>query len=275
VSGGKKVLRKFLGDETNNGLTLVFDFKMMNFKFTAEYFSNLIREMEEHYPSPFMPVYVFSNHDRSRSMYWLKGDMRKAKLLALFQLTVRGVPCLYYGEEIGMTNLRLPRATALDPIAHKLPPIPRFIIDSTGMLLNRDEARTPMQWDSSHNAGFSSAQKTWLPVHENFASVNVEKESGESDSLLNTVRAVMKIRNQERVLQEGSLELLGNLPKGVLGFTRNLQGRKITVLLNFDAQPKEFAFELSKTIFKVSECDEAKEKAIRLDGFGGMIVGRN
>ena len=272
VTGGRKVLRKFLGDDTNNGLTLVFDFAMMNFKFTAEYFHKLIREMEEHYPSPFMPVYVFSNHDRHRSIYLLKNDMRKTKLLALFQLTVRGVPCVYYGEEIGMADSRFAFATALDPIAHKFPFVPRFIFDRMGVLINRDEVRTPMQWDATHNAGFSSAKKTWLPVHENFPSINVEKESADQGSLLSTVRAVMKIRNREQALQEGSLELLGNLPNGVLGYARKLGNEKIIVLLNFDRQEKQFQFESSEYLFKLSSHDDATQKAIRLDGFGGIIV---
>ncbi|MFT3893818.1 MAG: alpha-amylase family glycosyl hydrolase [Anaerolineales bacterium] len=275
VSGSRKIIRKFLGDESNDGLTLVFDFQMMNFKFTAEYFGAMIREMEAHYPSPFMPVYVFSNHDKARSIERLGGDMQKAKLLALLQLTVRGVPCFYYGEEIGMSDLRFPFKTALDPIAHKFPFVPRFVFDRMGVLINRDDARTPMQWNATQNAGFSSAPKTWLPVHPNFPSVNVEKESAESDSLLNTIRAVMKIRNQEQALQEGSLNLLENLPNGVLGYKRKLAEKEITVFMNFDAQPKEFAFEFSNVMFKLSDRDEAKEKAIRLDGFGGVIVGRN
>ncbi len=272
VTGSKKVLRKFLGDETNNGLTLVFDFKMMNLRFTAEYFHNLIRDMQVHYPSPFMPVYVFSNHDRHRSIHWLKGDVRKAKLLALLQLTVRGVPCLYYGEEIGMANSRFPFATALDPIPHKFTFLPRFVADRMGMLINRDEVRTPMQWDGTRNAGFSSAAKTWLPVHENFPSINVEKESAVAGSLLNTVRALLKIRNQEKSLQEGSLELLESLPKGVLGFVRKSEGKKLVILLNFDDQTKEFPFDASECIFKLAKRDEVKQKAIRLDGFGGMII---
>jgi len=272
VSGGKNILRKFLGDETNNGLTLVFDFKMMNFKFTADYFRVLIREMETHYPKPFMPVYVFSNHDRHRSIYWLKGDMRKAKLLALLQLTARSVPCLYYGEEIGMNNSEFSVATALDPLAQKFWFIPRSLSKRIGMLVNRDEVRTPMQWDGTKNAGFSAAQRTWLPVHENFASINVERQSKDSGSLLNTIRAVMKIRKQEQALQEGSLELLENLPQGVLGYVRKFDNRQVIVLLNFEEQEKEFPFECYECLLKLSASDEAKEKAIRLDGFGGMVV---
>jgi alpha-glucosidase len=272
VSGNRKILCKFLGDDTNNGLTLVFDFAMMNFQFTAGYFQTMIREMEAHYPSPFMPVYVFSNHDKARSFERLDGDMRKAKLLALLQLTVRGVPCLYYGEEIGMIDSHFPFKTALDPIPHKFSFIPRFIFDRLGILINRDEVRTPMQWDATRNAGFSSAQKTWLPVHKNFTSINVEKESAEAGSLLNTVRSLLKIRKMEKALQEGSLEILENLPKGVLGYARELGNEKIIVLLNFDLQEKEFQLESSECLFKLSERDEAKQKAIRLDGFGGMIL---
>ena len=114
----------------------------------------------------------------------LGNDVRKAKLLHLLQLTVRGVPCMYYGEEIGMTNLKLPFATALDPIPQKFKSIPRFVFDLLGMTINRDEVRTPMQWSAEKNAGFSSAEKTWLPIHPNYDAFNVEKESKDENSLL-------------------------------------------------------------------------------------------
>ncbi len=272
VNGGRNIIRKFLGDATNNGLTLVFDFEMMNFKFTADYFRQLLRETEEHYPAPFMPVYVFSNHDKHRSMSRLGNDVRKAKLLAMFQLTVRGVPCMYYGEETGMTDSRFPFASALDPIPHKFTFAPRFIFDLLGVLINRDEVRTPMQWNGTRNAGFSSAQKTWLPVHENFANVNVEQEIQDKDSLLSTVQALLKLRNEETTLQEGSLELIEGLPENVLGYSRAKGEEKIIVLLNFGNQETEFRFEASKCIFKLAGRDERKEKAIHLDGLSGMIL---
>ena len=272
VSGNKSVIRRFLGDETNNGLGLVFDFEMLGFQFTAEYFSQLIQNIEAHFPDPFMPVYVFSNHDRPRSVHKLGNDLRKAKFLAMLQLTLRGVPCLYYGEEIGMTNLPQSFSTALDPIPHKFKFIPRFIFDALGLTINRDEVRTPMQWDKTTNAGFSSAEKTWLPIHENYKEINVEKESEEDDSLLNTVRELMKIRNGEISLQEGSLELLQGLPAGILGYEREFENEKFMILLNFDKQETEFQFEFSECIFKLSNGDTVKEKAIHLNGFGGMIV---
>ncbi len=272
VTGGRDIIRKFLGNATNDRLTLVFDFAMMNFKFTAHYFRQLVRDMEEHYPAPFMPVYVFSNHDKHRSLYRLKNHARKAKLLAMFQLSVRGVPCMYYGEEIGMADSKLPFASALDPIPHKFTFAPRFVFDWLGLLINRDEVRTPMQWNGTRNAGFSSAPETWLPVHGNFKEVNVEQESKDKDSLLTTVQALLKLRKEETTLTEGSLELIEGLPENVLGYSRTKDTEKIIVLLNFGEQETEFRFEASKCLFKLSSRDEQKEKAIHLDGLGGMIL---
>ncbi len=272
VTGGRKVIRRFLGDETNNGLTLVFDFGMMNFKFTADYFRHLVRAMEQHYSEPFMPVYVFSNHDRHRSIYRLGNDPRKAKLLAMFQLTVRGVPCMYYGEEIGMTDSKFPFASALDPIPHKFTFAPRFVFDMLGVLINRDEVRTPMQWDGTQNAGFSSAQETWLLLHENYQTINVERQQMKADSLLNTVRALLKIRRQEKCLQEGSLEILENLPGGLLGYARVLEGKKILVLLNFDDREKQFQMENSGKLFSLSAGDGMENGAIHLSGYGGLLL---
>ncbi len=275
VSGNKQIIRKFLGKENNDGLTLVFDFEMLGFKFTAEYFRELIRNTEKHFPDPFMPVYVFSNHDRRRSIHRLGDDTRKAKLLHMLQLTVRGVPCMYYGEEIGMTNARFPFATALDPIPHKFKFLPRFVFDMLGLTINRDEVRTPMQWDGTRNAGFSSAEKTWLPLHGNYRGVNAEKQSDAKDSLLNTIRTLLKIRREKRPLQEGSMKLMDNLPAGVLGYARKFGDENILVLLNFAEQEIEFQFENHECIFKLSQRDERKENTIYLDGLSGMILKAN
>jgi len=242
ISGTRDLLRKFMGNEKNDGLTLVFDFGMMDFKFNARYFHDQIEDIEKHFPDPFMPVYVFSNHDRARSISRLGNDIRKAKLLHLLQLTVRGVPCMYYGEEIGMTNAKIPFARALDPIPHKFQSIPRFVFDMLGMTLNRDEVRTPMQWNDGKNAGFSSAEKTWLPVHPNYVDINVEKEINGSNSLANTIRALLRIRNENPALSNGSLELINDLPDGVLGYVRRINGNEIAVLLNFVDEEKIVTF---------------------------------
>jgi len=261
-----------MGDEKNDGLTLVFDFGMMDFKFNARYFHDLIEDIEKHFPDPFMPVYVFSNHDRARSISRLGNDIRKAKLLHLLQLTLRGVPCMYYGEEIGMTNAKMPFAQALDPIPHKFKSIPRFIFDLLGMTLNRDEVRTPMQWNNDKNAGFSSAEETWLPLHPNYDVVNVESENKDESSLLNTIRAMMKIRNEHAALQQGSLELIAGLPDTVFGYRGKSDDEEIIVLLNFSESEKQFPFMAGNCIFKLSQRDELKSGEISLSGYSGMIL---
>ena len=114
----------------------------------------------------------------------------------------------------------MPFNTALDPIPHKFKFIPRFVFDMLGLTINRDEVRTPMQWDGTKNAGFSSAEKTWLPVHENYDEINVETQRKDADSLLNTIRALMKIRRDEKAIHEGSLGIIKGLPDCVLGYTR-------------------------------------------------------
>lgn len=272
VSGGTSIIRRYLGGDTNDGLTLVFDFGMLTFQFTADYFRGLIQRMEEHYPHPFMPVYVFSNHDRPRSIKRLGGDLRKARLLHTLQLTVRGVPCMYYGEEIGMTDSRFPIPTALDPIAHRFKSTPRFVFDAMGMSINRDEVRTPMQWDEAHNAGFSSAEKTWLQVHDKYRETNVKQQSKDEDSLLNTIRDLLNIRNKEETLQAGSVQLIQNLPRHMLGYSRSLAGKTISVLLNFSDRPQEIPFDSADCIFKLAPGSQWTGTTAQLGSFGALIL---
>jgi glycosidase len=272
ISGDRETTRKFLGEETNNGLTHAFDFDMLTFKFNVDYFHELIKKIEKHYPDPFMPVYVFSNHDKRRSINRIGEDQQKAKLIHMLQLTVRGVPCMYYGEEIGMTNLKQSFSTALDPIPHKFKFIPPIYFDMIGLTINRDEVRTPMQWDGTKNAGFSSAEKTWLPVHKNYREINVEKECKKEDSLLNVIRDLLKLRKHEKALQEGSLELIENLPDGVLGYVRKLGDERILIFLNFGNQEKQFQFNFVSILFKINEKDDTKNGLIKLGRYGGIIL---
>ncbi len=276
VSGPRPMIRQFMGSQANDGLTLVFDFSMLGFKFTAEYFRALIRELEHHFPDPFMPVYVFSNHDAPRSLYRLRGDLARARLLHLMQFTVRGVPCMYYGEEIGMTDARMSRRTALDPVAHEFRNIPGFLFDRLGITINRDVVRTPMQWDAGANAGFSSAASTWLPVNPDYPVVNVQAETARTDSLLSTVRELLRLRRAEPALHSGSLMLLDGLPDGLLGYTRRTDSDEIAVFLNFGSSPLRLAPRGARwtSLFKLTPADSLQEGAIVLDAFGGIVLKR-
>ncbi|HEX8992791.1 MAG TPA: alpha-amylase family glycosyl hydrolase [Anaerolineales bacterium] len=277
VSGPRAMIRRFMGDEANNGLALVFDFHMLGLKFTAGFFRDIISQLEQHFEDPFMPVYVFSNHDAPRSIWRLGNDRTKARLLLLLQLTVRGVPCMYYGEEVGMTDANFARSTALDPIAHEFRLIPDFLFDRLGITINRDVVRTPMQWDATRNAGFSSASQTWLPVNSDYPTVNVAVESTLPDSLLNTGRELLNLRTSENALHAGSLELLDNLPDGVLGYLRRWGGNELAIYLNFSPAPARIASRGGRwtPLYRLSPADDFYDGETVLSPFSGMILKRD
>jgi glycosidase len=141
-----------------------------------------------------------------------------------------------------------------------------------GVLINRDDVRTPMQWDGTRNAGFSSAAQTWLPVHEKYTSINVEGESLEDSSLLNTIRALLEIRGREKALQEGSLELMNGLPENILGFMRSAGRERNIILLNFGDETKSFSIKAAECIFKLNPESRFDGTRVWLDGYGALIL---
>lgn len=196
VIGTPATVRSFLGDSVNDRLTLAFCFDMLRFHFSARYFERLIKTMETLFPPPFAPVYVFSNHDRQRAASRLHGDLDRLRIVHAVQFLARGVPCIYYGEEIGMTSGRIPYKNALDPIPH-IVKIPHGLVRLTGETLNRDEVRTPMLWNAGTNAGFSTASQTWLPVNPNFKERNVEKGMRDSASFYAFFQMLIRLPRPE------------------------------------------------------------------------------
>jgi oligo-1,6-glucosidase/alpha-glucosidase len=195
IIGDRSVSKKYCGDEKNNRLTLAFNFEMLRFKFNARYFEKLIANQEKDFAAPFMSVYVYSNHDRRRSLSRLKGDRRKAKLIHAVQFLARGVPCVYNGEEIGMQDLNIPNKEALDPVPHALK-LPKWLGNLANETFNRDDVRTPMQWTNRKHAGFSDAEKTWLPVNPNHPTINVQSAQQDSTSLYYFFKKLNNVRNK-------------------------------------------------------------------------------
>ena len=231
VFGDHKTLRKFLGPD-RDGLNLVFLFDISELEWDAGFFRESISRYEAFYPEPYLPTYVFSNHDRVRSISLLDNDFQKAKTLALLQLTVRGVPFFYQGEEIGMGTGEIPNEKALDPLPGAFDWLPGFM---QGMVFNRDNCRTPMQWGPGPNADFTSESATpWLPVLSGSDTLNVEQQWADPQSLLNTNQKLLSLRKQEAPLQWGSLQWLSGLNQGdLLAYERVYNAQKIKVLINF------------------------------------------
>jgi alpha-glucosidase len=140
-------------------------------------------------------------------------------------LTLRGTPTMYYGDEIGMHDVAIPPERVQDPFEKNVP----------GMGLGRDPQRTPMQWDDSPGAGFSSAQP-WLPLADDYRTVNVAQLRKDPRSILSLYRALIDLRRAEPALSIGSYEPV-RAPGDLLAFQRRQDGRQFLIVLNFSAEP--------------------------------------
>ncbi len=249
VFGPPEVLRKYCAgpNDADAGLHLVFLFKSLNTPFSATAFRDLIAEFEHYFPAPLLPTYVFGNHDRPRRGERLAHDRGREKLMAALQLTVRGVPFVYYGEEIGMHNLDLKLATALDPVAHRYHFIPERLarfLRRRGLPINRDECRSPMQWTSAAHAGFmpeGATAQPWLPVHPLFEHINVAEQQGNRESLFHCYKRLLALRAAHPALHSGTLTLGSAMPARdgrsaqILSYLRTCEGESLEILLNFSA----------------------------------------
>lgn len=239
VFGDVATTKKFCSYKGKDGLHTIFLFQTLSTPFKAKQWHKMVEEFEQNFPDPFIPTYVFSNHDRRRSITALGNDVRKAKLLALFQFTVRGIPFTYNGEELGIEKPTLPMKTGKDPLAQRYKSIPQFLVNWSGQSLNRDECRTPMLWNDGPNAGFSTAEP-WLPVAYNYKLINASTQKQDSTSLMNFYRQAIQLRNNSPALQEGSLEVDEELSKAtVFAYYRVLGQEKYLVLMNFSRKPKK------------------------------------
>ena len=233
VFGKNEVKKKYLG-ENNDGLHLIFLFDILFFKFNASFFKKKILEYEHHYPFPYIPTVVFSNHDQLRSIKRIGNNLEKAKLLALLQFTMRAVPTVYYGEEIGMTNGTIPIKIGKDPIAKTYSWVPQFIANLLPVAINRDVCRTPMQWNHTEkNVGFSMAERTWLPINKDIDNRNVFQQKNEKSSLYHVFKNLNKLRKENKPLLNGTIEIINTGNKEILAYLRVFNDEKLLIVLNF------------------------------------------
>jgi alpha-glucosidase len=178
-----------------------------------------VDELEAALPPFAWPNYVLGNHDQIR-LATRFGGQAQARLAAMMLLTLRGTPTLYYGDEIGLENGVIPPEKIQDPQGINL-----------GAERTRDVARTPMQWDASPYAGFSTVEP-WLPVSADYQTRNVAVQSMDPQSILNLYRRLLWLRRNSPALYGGGYRPL-DVGKDLFVYLREATGDRKLVVLNF------------------------------------------
>lgn len=238
-----KELTKMYGAHDDE-VQLPMDFQIADVnKLSAPEFRKLLDQVE-HNTAHGQPLFFFSNHDQPRQ--WDRyGDGvhndQIAKLLPALLLTTRQTPLMYYGEEIGMRTTPPKRKEDVqDPIGKIGWPKEK----------GRDGERTPMQWDTSKDAGFSTADHTWLPIPPSAAKYNVAVESKDPHSIFSFYKGLLSLRQSEPALQYMGSESCVALDRDdpyVLAYLRKSpgEGDSVLVVLNMSNDPRTVKFNLA------------------------------
>jgi alpha-glucosidase len=145
---------------------------------------------------------------------------KQAPVAAMLLLTLPGTLTIYYGEEIGMTNLPIPPEDVQDPAEKNEP----------GIGMGRDPERTPMQWDETPRAGFTTG-KPWLPVASDHAAANVAAQEQDDRSMLHLYRELIRLRHDHPALIDGKMQSVG-VEGQILRYERVNESEHLLILLN-------------------------------------------
>jgi oligo-1,6-glucosidase len=216
-----------------------------------------------------------SNHDQSRFVNRYGSDKPafkdySAKLLNTFILSMRGTPYTYYGDELGMTNIGFTKIEQYKDIA-AINGYKKAATDGEDLdhylkklnLLSRDNGRTPMQWDDTNNAGFSS-ETPWLPVHENHTTVNVATQQNDHNSVLNHFRKMVALRKDNLLLVYGEYEIIQEEHPTIYAYSRTLDDEQMKILLNF-----------SELTSKINLSNLVQIKEVLINNYNELLIDKN
>jgi alpha-glucosidase len=237
--------------EKGDELTMAFNFDFLFRKWGAAEFRASAERWYGLLPEGACPNFTLSNHDQPRAAWRYRGrgphaaevTDGRSRVAAAMLLTLRGTPFVYYGEELGMSCERLPRAALRDPLGISTWPLG---------FLGRDPERTPMQWDASPNAGFSSGPaegpgSPWLPVNSDYASRNAAAQEKDPGSLLSWYKSLIALRRGSEALRYGSIRFLDLAPE-VLAYERESGGERLVVVLNFASRDRRVELPFSARV---------------------------
>jgi len=247
------------------GAHLPFNFALLSAPWNARAIEKIILEYESVLPAGAWPNWVLGNHDRPRVAS--RVGQAQARVAAMLLLSLRGTPTLYYGDEIGMHQVAIAAEQVRDPFEKNVP----------GIGVGRDGCRTPMQWDASPCAGFSTATP-WLPLADDFRHENVANLDADAASILSLYKALIGLRKKLPQLVSGDYVPIA-AEGDLLLYRRRSGGATVVIALNLGAEPVSIAADaagLSGEILLSTFLDRQGEKirgALDLRGDEGVIIG--
>ena len=230
---------------------------------------------------PWMANYL-ENHDQLRSVnrYGSPNKYYKesAKMLAVFLLSLKGTPFIYQGEEIGSLNIE--NATLKDckdvaaisttkTVERLLKVSEARAFKMINETINRDHARTPMQWDDTENGGFNKGHEPWIKVNPLYKKINVEEEKKDPSSILNFYKKIINFRNNSDVLKFGDFKE-ETLTNDIVSFFRSYNGKTYQIILNFSSKKVRYNDILSLKCL-ISNYDEDVKLREIPPYFGGIF----
>ncbi|WP_258960990.1 alpha-glucosidase [Paenibacillus aquistagni] len=279
------LLKQYSGDGL---LDVVFNFNLGSQETYQP--SKLIEQvllMEEVHRSNQVPTLFFSSHDKARHISRFgEGDpeleVLRAKLMAAFMLTAKGVPFLYYGDEIGMRDyysLRIEDMRDIQGLTHYDLAIKEGLSEEEALKRanekSRDKSRTPMQWDGSEYSGFSQV-KPWIAMGPRHDEIHVAAEQSNPDSIYVYYQQLLRLRRLHPSLAEGGYSRIERAGEALI-YTKIVADDISLVALNFGAEPVEIDLsEVNKHSLQLAltsqsiEDHQAGEKTV-LPGYAGAV----
>lgn len=196
----------------------------------------------------------FCNHDQPRIVSRLGDESDayrelSAKCIATCLHMMQGTPYVYQGEELGMTNTvfnSVDDFRDLESINAYRELVESGLYTDEDMFpkiahKSRDNARTPMQWDASKNAGFTTG-KPWIAVNPNYKKINVADQLKREDSVFHYYQKLIRLRKENEIIVYGNYELLLPEDENIFAYTRTLDNQKLLVVCNFSKSEQRFDF---------------------------------
>ena len=242
------------------GANLPFNFQLLQTAWNAASIASIMQEYEAALPPGAWPNWVLGNHDTARIASRI-GESQ-ARIAAMLLLTLRGTPTIYYGEEIGMKDVPIAPELIQDPAEKNEP----------GLGLGRDPERTPMPWDGSLRAGFTSG-KPWLPLGPDHASVNVATLNASSGSILSLYRQLIELRRNSSALIQGAIDAV-EVEGNILKYERCQGNERLAIALNFAHDSAQVSYSPGQLVVSthLDRMGEEVGQSISLRANEGIIV---